>query len=1136
MQTKSPAAGRDPVPVDPVETAATGDIGDWLAGLGLAKYTEPFRVQDISPDLMADLTDADLRELGVVSLGDRKRMLKAASRAAPGEPVAATGPAASAAGPAASELQQEEGERRHATVMFSDLAGYTALNEAFDPEEVEAIMARIKREAVEVIEGHGGRVNQFVGDEVMALFGIPVARRDDPRRAVAAALELHRVVDGIAAEFSERLGRVLAMHTGVQTGLVIARRSDSRSGDYTLTGDTVNTAARLRGLAQPGEVVVSSQTWQQVSDHFEAIVGQAVEVKGKERPLVPYRIVSERSVPRGGSRPLVGRAEEMEQFTALARAGVQRARGRVVLVRGDPGLGKSRLVAEFLHVAREMGFSCHACSILDFGARTGHDAIRMLAQSLVGLPADADEASRAEALLELAGAGAQGAEHSPYLYDLLEVTPPADVLALLSAIDVAEQQKHSLDALCALARPERSGAPMLLLVEDIHWADAWTLQQVGALAALTARQALLLVLTTRFAGDPSMADWRSSLQGLPMASINLGPLATEDAMRLAMGATGIPDDLLRSCVERAEGNPLFLEQLLLDAGNEGATGLPGSIQALIQARMDRLLPQDKNALQAAAVWGPRVPLQAIRHLVGDPEFDSQVLVGQFLLRPEGDELVFNHALIRDGAYASLLLTRRRHLHTLAAEWVEPRDAALAAEHYERAEDPRATTAYLRAARDLAVQFQYAQAQALVDRADRTATLPEHLFPLRLARARLLLETGRTDESVAACESALAAAQTGAQRATGLIAMAAGMRILDRLTEGMDLLQEAQPLAEEAGLTLELSRLHHLRGNLLFSFGRTLECQHEHEQALRLARAAGSAEAEAAALGGVGDASYAQGRVRTGYEMFTRCVMVARAQLFLRVEVAYLTMVGWCSLYLFDVAGSLQACRRTIELAVRIGHRRGELMARAQLGMVDGWVRGNWREARAEVDKAMEIARALGSLRFQANAAYMYGLLAIRAGDDSVARAHLHHALELAGDGGMPFIGAQVYGSLARIEPEPHARAILLAKGEELLERGAVSHNYFVFCECAIHASLEGGEWDAAERYCDKLGAYTAQEPFVWADFIMARGRALSRVGRGETGLELVVTLEALHRQAASAQGNLYLPAIDAALDTLLQNR
>ena len=1120
----------------PGRSAASEEILLWLTALGLEKYADAFLAQDISPDLLPDLSDADLRELGVLSLGDRKRLLKAAARIAAGLPASATAPSQDLTVPGpggmvAGDLD-EEGERRHATVVFSDLTGYTALNEAFDPEEVEAIMARIRHEAVQVIERHGGRVNQFVGDEVMALFGIPVARRDDPRRAVSAALELHRAVEGIAAEYAQRLGRELAMHTGVQTGLVIARRSDSRSGDYTLTGDTVNTAARLRGLAEPGEVVVSAQTWQQVSDHFDAVAGKAVEVRGKERPLVPYRILAEREEPRAGSRPLVGRADEVAQFAALAQACVQQSKGRLVLVRGDPGLGKSRLVAEFLHLAREIGITCHATSILDFGARTGHDAMRMLVQSLMGLPADADEASRAEVLQALADTLPDGADHRVFLYDLLEVAAPADVLALLSAMDVPQQQKHTIDALCALARPRPTGAPLLLLVEDIHWADAWTLQQLAALAALTATQSVVLVLSTRFAGDPTMAQWRDSLRGLPTTGIDLGPLATEDAMRLAAGAASLPQELLRSCVERAEGNPLFLEQLLLSAGDEGAASLPGSVQALIQARMDRLAPADKSGLQAAAVWGPRVPVQAIRHLVGDPAFDSQALVAQFLLRPDGEALVFNHALIRDGAYASLLLTRRRQLHALAAEWVEPRDAALAGEHFERAEDPRASAAYLRAARELAVQFQYAQALVLVDRADRAATLPEQQFPVRLARARLLLETGRTAESIDACQAALSVAQSGAQRATGLIAMAAGMRILDRLAEGMKLLQEAQPLAEEAGLTLERSRLHHLRGNLLFSFGRTTECQREHEEALRLARAAGSSEAEAAALGGVGDASYAQGRVRTGYEMFTRCVMVARVQMFLRVEVAYLTMVGWCSLYLMDVAGSLQACRRTIELAVRIGHRRGELMARAQLAMVDGWVRGNWREARIEIDKAMEISRALGSQRFQANAAYTRGLLAIRAGDDPVARGHLHHALELAGDSGMPFIGAQVYGSLARIETDPDMRRRLLALGEKSLEQGAVSHNFFIFCECAIHASLKAGEWDEAERYCDKLGAYTAEEPFTWADFIMARGRALSRVGRGETGEALVATLESLHRQAAASQGKLYLAELAAALHSL----
>ena len=1116
-----------------LEFGAPKDLRDWLSALGLEKYADAFLAQDISTDLLPELSDTDLRELGVVSLGDRKRLLRAAARMAPATSVRAEDPGgeppAPSAGAAPAGELDDEGERRHATVVFSDLTGYTALNEAFDPEEVEAIMARIRREAVQVVERHGGRVNQFVGDEVMALFGIPVARRDDPRRAVSAALELHRAVEGIAAEYAQRLGRELAMHTGVQTGLVIARRSDSRSGDYALTGDTVNTAARLRGLAQPGEVVVSAQTWQQVSEYFDAVAGKAVEVRGKERPLVPYRILAEREQPRVGSRPLVGRDDELAQFAAVAQACVQQGRGRLILVRGDPGLGKSRLVAEFLHLAREIGIHCHSTAILDFGARTGHDAMRLLVQSLLGLPPDADEASRAEALQSLADTLPHGADHRVFLYDLLEVAAPADVLALLSAMDVLEQQSHTINALCALAQPRPLGMPLLLLVEDIHWADAWTLQQLAALAALTATQAVMLVLSTRFAGDPTMAQWRDSLRGLPVASINLGPLATEDAMLLAAGAANLSQELLRSCVERAEGNPLFLEQLLLSAGDEGAASLPGSVQALIQARMDRLAPADKSALQAAAVWGPRVPVQAIRHLVADPDFDSQALVAQFLLRPDGDALVFNHALIRDGAYASLLLTRRRQLHALAAEWVEPRDAALAGEHFERAEDPRASASYLRAARELAVQFQYAQALVLVDRADRAASLPEQQFPVRLARARLLLETGRTAESIDACRAALSAAQSGTQRAAGLIAMAAGMRIMDRLSEGMDLLQEAQPLAEEAGLTLERSRLHHLRGNLLFSFGRTIECQREHEEALRLARAAGSSEAEAAALGGVGDASYAQGRVRTAHEMFTRCVMVARVQMFLRVEVAYLTMVGWCSLYLMDVPGSLHACRRTIELAVRIGHRRGELMARAQLAMVDGWVRGNWREARIEVDKAMEISRALGSQRFQANAAYIHGLLAIRAGDDPVARGHLHHALELAGESGMPFIGAQVYGSLARIESDPDMRKRLLALGEKSLEQGAVSHNFFVFCECAIHASLKAGEWDEADRYCDKLGAYTAPEPFVWADFIMARGRALSRVGRGESGEALVAALSALQRQAAASQGKLYLPELSAAL-------
>ena len=1105
------------------------DIRTWLDENGLGKYTGEFIAQDISVDLLPDLSDADLKELGVALLGDRKRLLKAAAPrpAQPAEmPPARVAPAP---GPA---LQSDEGERRHATVMFSDLTGYTALNEAFDPEEVEEVMARIKREASAVIERHGGRVNQFVGDEVMALFGIPVARRDDPRRAVRAALELHAVVDDIAAGLSARLGRVLSMHTGIQTGLVIARRSDSRSGDYTLTGDTVNTAARLRGLARPGEVVVSPQTWQQVSDYFDGEAGQAIEVKGKERPLVPYRILKERAVPTGGNRPLVGRNEEMQQFMTLAEACLNRQRGRVVFVRGDPGLGKSRLVAEFENVAREQGLNCHATSVLDFGARTGRDAIRVLAQGLLGLPPDADEASRADAIAQCPPNAAGSLDYTTFLYDLLDVAPPATVRSLLSAIDVAARQKATLDALCHLARPDASAAPMLLLVEDIHWADPWTLQQLAALASLTLKQPVLVMFTTRFAGDPSVGEWRTSLHGLPVTSIDLGPLAADDALRLAAGAASMSEALLRSCVERAEGNPLFLEQLLLNAGDESSAILPGSIQALIQARMDRLAPGDKSALQAAAVWGQRVPLQALRHLLADAAYDHRVLVEQFLLRLDGDDLVFSHALFREGAYGSLLHARRRQLHLLAAEWVEPRDVALAAEHFERAEDARASAAYLRASEAMAAQYQFAQALDLVRRGLKLANGGEPDFALKLAHARLLLDSGLSDQAITAGGLAVEAARNPAQRALGLITMASGMRIVDRPTEGLALLEEARPLAEQAGLTLELSRLHELRGNLLFALGRTIECQQEHERALELAREAGSLEAQAAALGGIGDACFAQGRMVTAFQMISRCVALAREHGFLRVEVVYLQMFGWSSLYLMDVRGSIAICRTAMELATRIAHRRGELMVRLQMAFVDGWVRGNWREVSGRMDAVLEIARALGSPLFQTRSWYMRSLLTIRSGDLHAAREHLNRAFEAARDRGMAVVGPQLYGTLARLETDPQARRQALAIGEAALARSPLSLNYCVFYDAAIQVSLDAREWDEAERYCGLLETYAAPEPFAWADFIVARGRALCRAGRGETGAELVSKLLTLRQQALDAESNVHVPGIAAALERL----
>ncbi|HEX7436761.1 MAG TPA: adenylate/guanylate cyclase domain-containing protein, partial [Caldimonas sp.] len=859
-----------------------------------------------------------------------------ATAVAPVTPVTPVGPTAG-----------DEGERRHATVMFSDLCGYTALNEELDPEEVEAVMTRIKADASDVIERHGGTVNQFVGDEVMALFGIPLAHRDDARSAVSAALELHRAVAAYVATLGPAIARSLALHTGINTGLVVARRSDARAGDYALTGDAVNTAARLRGLAKPGQVLVSAATWRLVSDHFDAEETAPVEVKGKEQPLAAWRVRGPRQATRGGEAALVGRDEELRDFRALAVACAERKRSRVVVVRGDPGVGKSRLVAEFAAVAGALGFSCHAAAVLDFGAATGRDAMRSLARSLVGLPGAADEDERRRALESASGERALAAEKRLFLHDLLDIAPPSDLRVLAAAMSTAAREKGSLLALCDLATSAAVAAPLLLVVEDIHWADAWTLERLAALAVLAAKQPMLVVMTTRFAGDPTAGAWRTVLHGAPLLGVDLGPLSEEESLRLAAQASSMPPALIESCATRAEGNPLFLLQLLLNAGETTQSALPGSIQALVHTRMDRLAGADKLALQAAAVLGQRFGAAALRHLVENPAYDCRLLVEQFLVRADGGEFMFCHALIRDGAYASLLHKRRRALHARAAEWFGPRDLVLAAEHFDRADDPRAAAAYLAASDAVAAQFRHPGALALAERGLALAAEPTTRFALLMARGKLLVELGRAGDAIEASRAALAVAASGGERAQALIAMAAGMRLNDRIAEGLAALDEAEPLATAAALPLELSRLHHLRGNLLFPLGRDVDCVREHELALRHARDAGSLQAQAAALGGLGDGYYLQGRMRSANQQFRECVALAREHGFGKLEVANLSMVGWSGMHLSEVGTSIAVGHEAIALAMRASQPRAELMARPLVAWCEGLIRGRLDEAERE---------------------------------------------------------------------------------------------------------------------------------------------------------------------------------------------
>ena len=1033
---------------------------------------------------------------------------------------------------AAGAAPGDEAERRHATVMFSDLSGYTALNEALDPEEVEAVMARIKAEATTIVERLGGTVNQFVGDEIMALFGVPLAHQHDAHSAVTAAIELHQAVDAFVATLATGPARSLRMHTGINSGLVVARRSDARAGDFALTGDAVNTAARLRGLAAPGEILVSESIWRQVADAFEGETAPPTEVKGKEQPLAAVRIVAARAAPAAGATPLVGRDEEVREFSAVAEACAARGRARVVVVRGDPGVGKSRLVAEFAAVAASHGFACHSAAVLDFGSETGRDAVRSVARSLLGIAAPADDAVRRSALDRFAATRSLAAEQRLFLHDLLDIPASAELRALAAAMSTTARERGSIDALCALATDAAAAAPLFVAVEDIHWADAWALERVAAIAALAAKLPLVLVMTTRFAGDPTATAWRTSLHGAPLLGVDLAPLAPDDARRLAELASKLTADLVGSCVERAEGNPLFLLQLLLDVGEATRASLPGSIQALVHSRMDRLAAADKAALQAASVLGQRFQLEALRHLLESPGYDCAVLVEHFLVRPEGSELMFCHALIRDGAYASLLHARRRRLHARAAEWFASRDEPLAAEHFDRADDPRAASAYLSAADGCIVQFRFPAALALIERGLALATEQETRFSLAMARGRVLVELGRSADAIEACRSALDIAATSAERARALIALASAMRLNDRVAEGLALLDEAEPLAADARLELELSRLHHLRGNLLFPLGRDVECLQSHERALLHAKAAGSFEAQAAALGGIGDGYYMKGLMRSANEQFRACVDLARANGFGRLEVANLSMVGWTGRYLAEIGKSLAVGHEAIELAMRASQPRAEVLARCLVHALEGLVRDRGDDAERHIAPALPLIRSLGAKRFEAQMLGIDARIALRRGDRRGARALADQALAICREHGMQFTGPFVYGVCALVETDPTARLRLLEEGARQLALGCVSHNHLHLPELAIEVLLEIGDWDGVDRNCESIRAYTAGEPLPFCEFVVARGAALARLGRGDRGEALRATLIELHERGTRLELNSLVPAIAAALEGL----
>lgn len=573
--------------------------------------------------------------------------------------------------------------RRTVTIVFSDLKGSTAMGEGLDPESVREVIARYFAEMRKVLERHGGRVEKFIGDAIMAVFGLPHAHEDDALRAVRAAAEMKASLAVINDELMRRWGVQLENRTGVNTGEVIA--ADNPDAQTLVTGDTVNVAARLEQAAPALEVLIGAPTYRLVRHAVEVEELEPLELKGKSERVPAYRLLSvlgeADSVVRRHEATMVGREAELrllEEGFELART---HGRAQLVTVVGDAGLGKSRLIGELTSRLHDQ-VQILKGRALAYGEGITFWPLMGAVRQAAGIVEDDDVALARQRL----SAVVNGRE---------------DVAArIASAIGLSQESFPVQDIFWAARELFRSLAeerPLLVVFEDVHWAEPTFLDLVEHLLA-GVEAPLLVVCDSR----PELLDDRGSWRDLADSTvIELHPLTAAESAEVIenmLGFAGIDDRVRSHVIDAAEGNPLFVEQLvsmLIDDGlveqrdgawhareELGAIAIPPTIHMLLGARLDRLAPEERTIVDVASVIGQVFARDAVSALV--PTASSVEVTERLALLSakrllevgggdddgDGDMYRFHHALIRDTAYEALLKRRRATLHEQFVDWAD----------------------------------------------------------------------------------------------------------------------------------------------------------------------------------------------------------------------------------------------------------------------------------------------------------------------------------------------------------------------------------------------------------------------------------------------------------------------------------
>jgi adenylate cyclase len=987
------------------------------------------------------------------------------------------------------------------TVLFADLSGFTALAERLDPEEVRAFQNALFETLAQAIARFDGFVEKFVGDAVMAVFGAPVAHEDDPQRALDTALEMLERGAALSHRWAARLGQPVTLHIGVHTGPVVAGSlGDAAGAAYAVTGDTVNTTSRLLTAAAPGTILVSEATHALARHRFAFEPAGELALRGKSEPIVVHRLLGALAEPRSGrglaalglAAPLVGRADELDQLLA-AFDRMQRGRAQVVSLVGEAGTGKSRLIAELLARLEAEGklagtvLRRAACSSLGeptygiFGAlfREAYhvdpeDSLDVARQKLAaGLRALGARAEEAEAIAPVLS----------YVLGVEEAKPR----------DVEPEQLQRQIALAARALVERrvQREPLLIVVEDLHWADVASVDLLRNVVDYLADRPLMILLSHRPDARPPQVSRAAQ------SVIRLGPLSPDETRALVGGLfgplRGDPLGQLEDFVaNRAGGNPLFVEEIVRTLVGKGvlvregdhwacsaechAVDVPPTLHGLLLSRVDRLPADGRRLLQEAAVLGAVFDEALLRDVATDGPAVEGALDGLLeadLIQAagpgrEGRRYRFTHALVHEVVYQNLLLARRTELHERIGRALERAagshperlgDLEALGHHWSLAADKPRGARYLLAAGDWA-RAVYANDDAIRHYERALRTLGEgqagdgQAQAARERLADLLGLTGRRTEALAHYEAVREAIEASGDRAgaarlhrkIGGLYWEAG----DRPRAGACFAAGLERLGED-GDPIERAHLFQEMGRLAFRAGDNAAAIEWAERAL--AEAAGEAETaaeperarEAAAMRAqayntLGVALARTGRLAEAVEQIEQSIGLAEARELLQAACRGYTNLGvlYSSL---DPRRSIETCLRGLETAKKVGDlgfqsRLYANLAVAYCALTDQCEAEGVEAAQAAID----LDRRLGLLDHLAVPLIVLGQIHQCHGDHTLAFASYEEALGLAEQVGEPQLLFPCYDGLATLylDAGNHALAeAYLAKAQEVCERAGL---------------------------------------------------------------------------------------------------